>query len=141
MGLSIFAAPVTAHACTGGGIFLPFALFPYIILFPLLWVLKVAVYALAGEGWLFRGLSKAALLQLLAGAVVAVVALPSMPYFTAAMIFIFTIFAYTDLQFFRQKYEGRPPMRVRHALFWGNILVSLLLLGGLGFLSASMQGC
>lgn len=137
----LFFAPATAHACTGDSVFQFFTLIPYVILFPLLWLLKIALYALAGEGWLFKRLAGTAGLQMLTGAAVAVVSLPSMPYFTAAMIFIFTIFVYTDLKYFRARYEGRPPMRVRHALFWGNILVSLLLLGGLVFMSAAKQGC
>lgn len=141
MGALVVMIPSAAHACTGDSVFHFFTLIPYVIIFPLLWMLKIAIYALAGEGWLFKRLVGAGGLQMLAGAAVAVVSLPSMPYFTVAMIFIFTIFAYTDLKFFRAKYESRPPMRVRHALFWGNILVSLLLLGGLVFLSAAKQVC
>lgn len=130
-----------AHACTGEGYFQFFALIPYLVLFPLFWALKVAIYALAGEGWQWKELGRAALVPFVAGALIGVVRLPSMPYFTVAMIAIFTIFAMSDLKYFRTKYEGRPPMRVRHALFWGNILFSLLMLGGLMFFSASLQGC
>lgn len=125
----------------GNSIFQFSALMPYVILLPFLLLLKIALYALAGEGWLFRPLIKAAGIPVIGGALIAVVRLPSFPYFVAAVIAIFTIFAFGDLKYFREKYAGRPPMRVRHALFWGNLLFAFLLLFGFGFFSQALQAC
>jgi hypothetical protein len=141
LALLLLLSPTAAFACTGAGIFQFSGLMPYFMLLPVLWLLKVSLYALAGEGWLFRDLAKAAGIPVIGGALIAVVQLPSFPYFVAAVIAIFTIFAFGDLKYFREKYAGRPPMRVRHALFWGNLLFAFLLLFGFGFFSTALQGC
>jgi len=141
LALLLLLSPTAAVACTGSGIFQFSGLMPYFILLPLLLVFKVALYALAGEGWLFKAIFKAADIPMIGGALIAVVPLPSMPYFAAGMIGIFTIFAFGDLKYFREKYAGRPPMRVRHALFWGNLIFSFFLLGSGLFFSKALQGC
>lgn len=140
--LLLLLSPTPAYACVPDNSIFQFeALVPYVILLPLLLVLKIAIYALAGEGALFKAMFKAAGIPAIGGALIIVVRLPSFPYFAAAMIGIFTIFAFGDLKYFREKYAGRPPMRVRHALFWGNLLLALLLLMSFTFLSQSIQGC
>ncbi|MEZ0259499.1 MAG: hypothetical protein ACAH80_00725 [Alphaproteobacteria bacterium] len=142
LALLLLLSPTPAYACIpDSNIFQFEALVPYVILLPLLLVLKIAIYALAGEGALFKAMFRAAGIPAIGGALIIVVQLPSFPYFAAAMIGIFTIFAFGDLKYFREKYAGRPPMRVRHALFWGNLLLSFLLLASFTFLSRAVQGC